>query len=347
MRSHQHSKLAALITMISLLAACDGTIEATPNGPSSTADMVTADSTPDHQDMPKTPLVDQGRPDQGPADQDMDQGAPPQDQQPDLKTEDMAPDMPPMIGSEGCLSGQGLSEGEHTFMLEGRARKYVLRLPQNYSKDRAWPLVFALHGNGGNTGYWDGTSGGRNIREVLKDDAVLIVAQAIDNQWRDYALPKESWPERIESELLYFDTMIKEAKKELCINDKAIFSMGFSGGGSFSGVLGCRRTDIRAIAVGGSVIYFDQDSCVGHPAAWITIGAMELSGREPFRDFWRDRASCSSTSTPTAPMPCTAYDSCDAQTPVHYCQHPDGHIWPNFGSQAMWDFFKQFVPPAP
>jgi hypothetical protein len=128
------------------------------------------------------------------------------------------------------------------------------------------------------------------------------------------------------------------------VNEAAIFSMGFSGGGSFSGVLGCRRPDIRAIAVGGSVIYFDEADCIHTPAAWITIGEMELTAdREAFRDFFRDRAMCSETSMSTEPAPCTAYDGCGSDTPVHYCQHPDGHIWPDFGSEAMWGFFSSFV----
>ena len=266
-------------------------------------------------------------------------------------TEDAGTDAGP-IGSPGCVDGAGLDEGEHTFTLEGNDRRYILRLPNGYSRDRTWPLVLALHGNGGNTGYWDGTSGGRNIRGVLEDDAVLIVAEAIDNQWRDYDMDRETWDPRIESELLYFDQIIEEAKNELCIDEDAIFSMGFSGGGSFSGVLGCRRTDIRAIAVGGSVIYFaegrdldDPDLCVGTPAAWITIGTEELAaGREAYRDFFRDRAGCDATSSPTDPdPPCVAYDGCDAATPVTYCQHPDGHIWPDFASDAMWAFFSQFV----
>jgi polyhydroxybutyrate depolymerase len=247
-------------------------------------------------------------------------------------------------GSAGCIDGAGIPEGENIFMLEGLARKFIMRLPQNYSADKSWPIVFALHGNGGNTSYWDGTSGDRNIRNVLKDDAILIVAEAIDGQWRDYNADASTWPARIELELLYFDTILTHAKNNLCINESAIFTMGFSGGGSFSGVLGCRRTDIRAMAVGGSVIYFDEADCVGKPAAWITIGTQELvAGREQFRDFFRDLGGCDATSTATAPAPCTAYDSCDATAPVHYCQHPDGHIWPDFGSPAMWDFFSQFV----
>lgn len=246
--------------------------------------------------------------------------------------------------SQGCIDGAGLPEGENTFVLEDLDRRYLLRLPDGYTRERAWPLVLALHGNGGSASYWDGTSGDRNIRAVLQDDAVLIIAEAIDGQWRDYSLPSDQWPARIESELAYFDEVLTQARTELCLDEDAIFSMGFSGGGSFSGVLGCRRTDIRAIAVGGSVIYFDQADCIGTPAAWITIGTEELtSGREQYRDYFRDRAGCAASSQPTAPPPCVAYDSCGEATPVHYCQHPGDHIWPDFGSQAMWDFFKQFL----
>ncbi len=247
--------------------------------------------------------------------------------------------------SSGCVDGAGLDEGEHTFMLDGLMRRYILRLPNGYTRDRAWPLVLALHGNGGSASYWDGTSGSRNIRGVLQDDAILIIAEAIDGQWRDYSMDPSTWPPRIEMELAYFEEVLSQARTDLCIAESSIFSMGFSGGGSFSGVLGCRRDDIRAIAVGGSVIYFDEADCVGYPAAWITIGEMELtSGREAYRDWFRDRGGCSDTTMPTDPdPPCVAYDGCNPDTPVHYCQHPDGHIWPDFASDAMWAFFSRFV----
>ncbi|NUO51402.1 MAG: hypothetical protein HOV80_21315 [Polyangiaceae bacterium] len=246
--------------------------------------------------------------------------------------------------SPGCIDGAGLEEGEHTFQLDGFDRRYILRLPANYSPDVAWPIVLALHGNGGSTAYWDATSGPQNIRAVLENEAVLIVAEAIEGNWRDYNADPSTWPERIELELAYFEEVLSQAKNDLCIDTSAIFSMGFSGGGSFSGVLGCMRDDIRAIAVGGSVIYFDEAACVHTPAAWITIGTQELEpAREEYRDFFRDRAGCEATSMPTPPDPCVAYDGCDEATPVHYCQHPDGHIWPDFGSEAMWGFFSQFV----
>lgn len=236
--------------------------------------------------------------------------------------------------SPGCVDGEGIPEGESTFMLGGETRKYIVHLPTGYTRDKTWPVVLALHPNGGDITYWDVTSGERNIRAQVENDAILIVAEDITN----------NWPDDLDTELTYFDTILTRVKGELCVDTDEIFSMGFSGGGSFSGVLGCRRDDIRAIAIGGAIMYFDPADCVNTPAAWVTIGTQELvQGRADFRDFWRDKAGCEATTMPTDPSPCVAYDGCDTTTPVQYCQHPGDHVWPSFGTEASWKFFQQFI----
>lgn len=241
---------------------------------------------------------------------------------------------PDPSASPGCVDGEGIPEGESTFMLNAQSRRYIVHLPVGYTRDKKWPVVLALHPNGGDITYWDVTSGERNIRAQVENDAILIVAEDITN----------NWPDDLETELTYFDTILTRVKDELCVDTDEIFSMGFSGGGSFSGVLGCRRDDIRAIAIGGAVMYFDPADCVNTPAAWVTIGTLELiQGRADFRDFWRDKAGCEATTMPTEPSPCVAYDGCDATTPVQYCQHPGDHIWPSFGTEATWKFFQQFI----
>lgn len=256
------------------------------------------------------------------------------------------PDMTPQNFSAGCGGTPGLPEGEQTFTLDGLERRYVVRLPRNYDQTRAWPLVLALHGNGGTPSYWDGTSGDRDLRSVVQDDAILIIPAAIDKQWKDYSLSASESSVRLEQELVYFDRIIERAKSDLCINTDAIFSMGFSGGGSYSGVLSCRRDDIRAIAVGGSVVYFNEDNCVGKSAAWVAISEDDFgAARERYLNFFRDRVSCAPTSQATPPAQCVSYDTCEDGYPVHYCTHPGGHRWPDFGAQGMWDFFAQFVTP--
>jgi poly(3-hydroxybutyrate) depolymerase len=246
----------------------------------------------------------------------------------------------------GCDVEVPPEDGEHTFTLADIERRYVLRLPENYTNEQAWPLIFALHGNGGNPGYWDAVGGDRDIRTAFAQEAIIIIPEAINNAWRDYDADPSTWPAGIELELDFFDTVYETAKNELCLDTENVFSMGFSGGGSFSGVLGCRRDYIRAIAVGGSVIYFEIEDCTETPAAWITIGEMEYTaGREEYLFFFRDHAGCEETSMPGDPKGCVDYDGCGAATPVTYCSHPAGHVWPAIGTDATKAFFQGFYLP--
>ncbi|MEZ4401362.1 MAG: alpha/beta hydrolase-fold protein [Kofleriaceae bacterium] len=257
---------------------------------------------------------------------------------------DAAVDAAP-VDSEGCRTGAGLTEGEHTFDLEGYPRRYVVRLPTGYTRDRAWPVVLALHGNGGSVAYWDGTTGDRDIRSVLAADAILVILEAIEGNWRDYNQPAATWPARVELELRYVDEVVRQVRAALCVRDDGLFAMGFSGGGSFAGALACRRADVRAIAVGGAVEYVPEADCTRPVPAWITNGAQDqAAARDAYRDLFRTLGGCAATSTPTAPAPCAAYDGCAAATPVHYCEHPGGHVWPPFASAAMWAFFQAQLP---
>jgi poly(3-hydroxybutyrate) depolymerase len=245
--------------------------------------------------------------------------------------------------SPGCdTDAPTLAEGAHTFDLDGNTRRYIIRLPQNYEQGLAWPLVLALHPNGGDLGYWDGTSGSRNLRGHLRSDAVVVVAEAIGGNWRDYGVDESQWPARVELELSYFERVLGDAKDQLCVDQRAIFAIGFSGGGSFSGVLGCRRSDIRAFAAGGSVIYFDPESCIGSAAAWIVLSEEDdTEDRRAYLDFFADRAGCDAADFQE--QTCHAYQSCAPESPVTFCHHPGGHDWPDFGVADAWTFFNQLI----
>jgi hypothetical protein len=250
-------------------------------------------------------------------------------------------EVPDEVPSAGCELGTTLTEGAHTFELEGKERTFLVRLPETYDASVPWPLVLALHPNGSGSGYWDSDAAPRNAREVLKDKAVLIIADAIGGNWRDYGAEESTWDARLEEELLYFEQVIGEAKQGLCLDEGSLFSMGFSGGGSFSGVLGCRRTDIRAFAAGGSVIYFDPAECVGTPAALIALSEGDATeDRLAYVDYFRTRAGCAETSSTVEPAACIAYEDCAPEAPIHYCAHPGGHELPEYFMTAAWDFFS-------
>lgn len=237
--------------------------------------------------------------------------------------------------SPGCNAAAALPEGARKLQVGALERSYVVRKPKGYADapQKPWPLVLALHPNGSGSDYWDVATGARALRPFLIDSSVLILAQGRDNDWRG----------DVPLDLSYFDALIKEVEANLCLDTQRIFAMGFSGGGSFAGALGCYRTDIRAIAAGGAVIYFEPAECIGKPAAWITIGDGEsINARIAYRDFFRTAAACAATTSPIDPTPCVAYTCPDPARPVTFCSHPGGHDWPDFGSKAAATFFAQF-----
>ena len=240
--------------------------------------------------------------------------------------------------SPGCGSPAALPDGEVEVQVGDATRGYTLRKPASYDASKPWPLVLALHPNETAPSYWDATSGERAFRTLLADKALLVLPHGRLN-----ADGKNDWRGDVPLDLEYFEALVTELESKLCVDLKRIFAAGFSGGGSFAGALGCYRPDIRAIAVGGAVIYFEEQDCTGTPAAWITIGDEELiQGRIDYRDFFRTDAGCSETTTTVDPEPCIAYACPDPARPVHFCSHPGGHVWPSFGTAAAWDFFAQF-----
>lgn len=241
--------------------------------------------------------------------------------------------------SAGCFGEAGLNEGKNTLRVQNAEREYVLRKPQGNAAATPLPLVLALHPNDNTTTYWDATTGDRALRPLLADKAILVLPQAR----RVGQSGLGDWRGDLPADLAYFDAMVSQLEANLCIDETRIFAVGFSGGGSFAGVLGCHRPDIRAFAAGGAVIYFDESSCVGKPAAWITIGNDEdEQARLDYRDFFRSYAGCTTVSSPVSPAPCVAYACPDAGRPVQFCSHAGGHVWPSFGTQAAWDFFSKF-----
>lgn len=243
----------------------------------------------------------------------------------------------------GCAARAPLPDGEATIEVQGTTRRYRIRLPRNYAGGGPWPLVLALHPNGNaGFGYWDADGGKRPLRARLADEAVLVVPLGRSKGADDKGKEQFDWRGDVPADLAFFDALLTRLKEGLCLDENRLFSMGFSGGGSFSAVLGCHRKDIRAFAAGGAVSYFDPAACQGTPAAWITIGKGELTDKRiALRDFWRTRAGCQPEERPTEPAPCVAY-RCPGRTPVTYCEHAAGHEWPDFGTSAAWAFFARF-----
>ena len=225
---------------------------------------------------------------------------------------------PAPVPSAGCGAAGQLPEGAGTLP---SGRRYVVHLPTGYQAAKPFPLVFALHPNGGNIAMFDdGTT-----RAAMHDWAILILTQSETGDWRT-AFP---------ADLAYFDTLVALVKDKLCVDTGRIYSFGFSGGASFSNLLACQRRFLRAVAGGGGIPGYNgytAADCQPMPT-WIDEGM-----RDGLLELWTAKDGCMQ-SMPGVRANCRQYVCSIA--PVVYCTN-GAHVWPSYGSGDVAAFFKQF-----
>src|SRR5262245_2235183 len=241
-----------------------------------------------------------------------------------------APGSPGMM-SAGCGKDPAPA-GTVNLDVGGMARLYIVDLPMNYDKTKAYRLVMAFHGAG---------LAAQSFKSFFKltskvgSEAIVAYLEALGNP--------TGW--NYNRDLPYFDAVLTQLKMQYCIDESRVFATGHSSGGYFTNALGCQRGDVlRAIGPfsGGAAF---KSNCQDKVAAWITHGGMDnivdtMEGRDA-RDFGAEQSGCdTSMSMPVEPSPCVTYAGCDPINAVHYCECPGDHNLPSFGVQAVWAFFK-------
>ncbi|MBW2553449.1 MAG: hypothetical protein JRE20_04870, partial [Deltaproteobacteria bacterium] len=241
--------------------------------------------------------------------------------------------------SSGCGSSSGFTTGERTIMSNGVERVYYLKLPASYDYNTTYPLVFAFHGLGGDYTKW--TEGYYDLQDVVGEEAILVYPNALlknnEPQW-DY-----------DTDPRFFDDLYAELEANLCFDIRKVFAVGHSNGAGMSHTLGCKRGNkLRAIGpVAGTLT--DHEDLIGQVAVMQIHGSndttMPVESIKPTRDYWIAINGCNKGETEEGMDPsCVAYGSCDPDFPVQYCEHTEGHDWPVFASDAIWNFFESLPP---
>lgn len=209
-------------------------------------------------------------------------------------------------------------------------RKYHLRIPSTYDPDRAYPFIFRWHGAGGN-----GLSGGLDIEQSAKEDAIIVSADGLNNYWDVYTADSV--------DLQFFDKMLETLSSQYCIDRHRVFSYGFSVGGTFSNLLACRRSSVlrASAAVAGGLFV---NNCEGKVAAWFLHDqdddAVAITKGKAARDRALTANGCS-TDTADVGNGCARYQGCD-EAPVVWCESKGiGHnIRGDFAPAQVWKFFE-------
>lgn len=243
---------------------------------------------------------------------------------------------------EGCGKTDYPKSGKASINVDGATREYILKLPDNYDPNKSYKLIFCFHAWGGNMdqiaqgGYY-------GLERLANKTAIFVSPQGLE----DNGQPR-GWSNPNGRDIKFVKAMLDYFNSSLCIDQKRIFSTGFSYGGMMSFAIGCAMGNVfRAIAPMSGAFYSGCDKSQDDPIAmWMAHGKSDdvvpLSDGKTALKHFIDKNGCSNETVPVEPSPCVAYQGCKDGFPVIYCEFNGGHSPQNWAQAATWAFFNQF-----
>ncbi|WP_437336398.1 alpha/beta hydrolase family esterase [Sorangium sp. So ce394] len=258
------------------------------------------------------------------------------------------------VKSAGCGKAKTLQNGTIDISFGGASRKYILRVPSDYDKDKPYRLVFAFAESGSSAM----SVANRNYFTMATLDTgatTIFVAP-------DAANGAGSWSK---SDVELTDAILEELEGDLCIDKTRIFATGFSFGGAMSLALACTRADVfRGVAFfSGADLTGSCTATLTKPIAYYASQAsgdssgppQPTSGRVKQAEFAKVNGCMeepSATTFPAAGQPhtCTEYKGCSAGHPTKYCVFDGPHGWEpkdpgqstSWNAPEAWKFITQF-----
>ena len=225
-----------------------------------------------------------------------------------------------------------------TVDVDGVSREYVLSVPKTYDAGRSYPLIVALHGDGGDA---SGFVAFAKLDASTGDDAII----AYPNQSVDlFTLYDQNTDQKL------IERVIDAVKQKYSIDASKIWGFGYSKGAYQLNEIACKKPGIlsaMAIHAGGAP-QPDGNGNINCPAAiglpvFVTHGENDNpGGGEYCAQYWSGYAGCQSSRSPSTPAICQAYDGCDPGKPVVFCLVPGHPHYPLYGEAAAhsWAWFK-------
>jgi polyhydroxybutyrate depolymerase len=248
-------------------------------------------------------------------------------------------------GGGGACAGLTIGPGDHAEMIQvgSDARTYRVHVPPSYVPTSATSLVLVFHGY---------TQDAAGIEQQTEMDPVsdghgfiAVYPQGLGNSWNAGSCCGSSSQQGVD-DVAFVGALLDKLKTEYCVDDKRVFSAGFSNGGMLSHRLACEMSD-RIAAIGAVSGTLAIDTCT--PARPVSV--MHVHGTADFVVAYTDGGFSGARGVPptianwvhvdgcTDAMPtnvfkngdasCDEYQACDAGTRVRLCTiDQGGHQWP-------------------
>lgn len=137
---------------------------------------------------------------------------------------------------------------DRTIEHENRTREYRLYVPSSLDRQKPAPLVFALHGGGGNAGREEARVSYNEYAE--RDGWIVVYPNGVDGHWNDLRGYEGFVSHREDvDDVGLIETLLAELSAEFLIDKKRVFVTGGSNGGLLSHTVAAKLSDhIAAIA---------------------------------------------------------------------------------------------------
>ena len=282
-----------------------------------------------------------------------------------LNSSAVAADAGTLAATAGCGQAPTLTSGTRSIQSGGQNRSYILRIPDNYDRNRPYRLVFAFHWLNGTAN--DVATGGADgavwayygLQQRSNNSTIFVAPQGISNGWANTN----------GRDLTLVDDLNNLIGNSLCVDTTLRFALGWSFGGAMSYAVACARpTVFRAVAVLSGA---NLSGCSGGTQAVAYLGihgthdsVLNISNGRSLRDTFVRNNGCAAQN-PAEPglgsltHIVTAYSGCRAGFPVRWAAF-DGDHTPNpvdgstassgartWTSAEIWTFFTQFQNTSP
>ncbi len=248
--------------------------------------------------------------------------------------------------SDGCFNFQSMQSGEYSIDMNGLKREYLLYVPDNLNAETEKWLIVAFHGR---------TNSNEEVRNYMKmgwggysrsgyqQDYIVAYPAGVGNG-------PFSWSE-IES-IEFFDAIISDISKNLCINRDKVFSVWHSLGSYMSNKTSCLRWDVIRAMVWVASNGYNWD-CTGPVSSLIThLPNDPLSPYSAWERAYSLKSENNLCQTETSSIElwdlrwCQQKTSCSLWNTVIFCNSYDvygwdQHSWPKSGADEMRDFFTK------
>lgn len=238
--------------------------------------------------------------------------------------------------------------------IDGVKREALVFAPKPVAATTAvsHPLVFAFHGHGGNM---QGASTQMHIQTIWPE-AIVVYPQGVNRPSHvDTEGIKPGWQVEANQangnvgnqDLDFFDAMLATMHQKFTVDDKRVYSTGFSNGGVFSYLLWADRS--KTIAAIGEVAGRLWDSeHLTEPRALLAI-AGQLDTTDPYALQQQTVETAKHVNNATGAgqacgQNCKFYSS-TTQTPVKTFFHPGAHVYPAWAPAEIVKFFKNHKRP--